>query len=50
MSDDEIREGTSLKRLSHQWDSNPRPITYEAIALPTELWWQKNYDRIIPSK
>ena len=24
---------------SHQWESNPRPNAYEALALPTELWW-----------
>ena len=26
--------------LSHQADLNRRPIAYEAIALPAELWWQ----------
>ena len=34
---------------SHQRDSNPRPNAYEALALPTELWWrwrQKLYQEI----
>ena len=29
-----------LKEKSHRRDSNPRPIAYEAIALPAELRWR----------
>jgi glutaredoxin 3 len=32
---------TRALSLSQRWDSNPRPIAYEAIALPAELRWQK---------
>src|SRR6266571_3631528 len=28
---------TSARRWSRRWDSNPRPATYEAAALPAEL-------------
>lgn len=36
-------------KLSHRRDSNPRPITYEAIALPAELRWLvlRDYNRAI---
>ena len=26
--------------LSQRWDSNPRPMVYDTIALPTELLWR----------
>ncbi|KKR86893.1 MAG: hypothetical protein UU48_C0006G0093 [Candidatus Uhrbacteria bacterium GW2011_GWF2_41_16] len=30
---------------SHFRDSNPGPLLYESIALPTELKWQETDDR-----
>ena len=31
--------------LSHHGDSNPGPTHYEWVALPTELWWQFDFQR-----
>ena len=32
-------QSSSRPNLSHPRDLNPKPITYEAIALPIELGW-----------
>ncbi len=32
-----------LRSESHPWDLNPKPTTYEAVALPIELGWHERY-------
>ena len=32
-----------IRNKSHPWESNPKPIAYEAIALPIELGWRGEY-------
>ena len=31
------------EQWSHPWELNPKPIAYEAIALPIELGWHTTY-------
>ena len=32
-----LEKKENIKKIQHGWDSNPRPLDYEATALPTEL-------------